>query len=194
VIRYAITGQPGLSANDAELLQHAARWAAADVNFVQLRAKYLDAGPLTTLARKLMAALGPQTKLLINGRADVAIASGAAGVHLTAAPNELTPQQVRRIFGLAGKPEPTISVSCHTLEAAQRARDAGADFILFAPVFEKRVDGALVVNGVGLDALRCVCEAVWPVKVIALGGVTIENAQQCMDAGAAGIAGIRLFS
>jgi len=194
VIRYAITGQPGIYANDAELLQLAARWAADSVNFVQLRAKDIDAGPLTTLARKLLAVLDPQTRLLINGRADVAIAAGAAGVHLTAAPDELTPQQVRRIFALTARPDPIISVSCHTLEAAQRARDAAADFIIFAPVFEKRVDGTLVVDGIGLDTLRRVCEAVAPLKVLALGGVTLENAQQCIAAGAAGIAGIRLFA
>ncbi len=194
VIRYAITGQSGVYPNEAELLQLAARWAADSINFVQLREKHRDAGPLTALARELIAALGPHTRLLVNGRTDVAIAAGAAGVHLTAAPDELTPQQVRRVFALADRPEPTISVSCHTLEAAQRARDAGADMILFGPVFEKRVDGAVVVDGVGLDALQRVCAAVTPLKVLALGGVTLKNAQPCIDAGAAGIAGIRLFS
>jgi thiamine-phosphate pyrophosphorylase len=193
VIRYAITSQSGVYPNEAELLQLAARWAAGSINFVQLREKHMDAGPLATLARKLIAVLGPHIKLLVNGRTDVAIAAGAAGVHLTSAPDELTPQQVRRIFVLSGRPEPTISVSCHTLESAQRARDAGADMILFSPVFEKRIDGALAVNGVGLDALQRVCAAVAPLKVLALGGVTLENAQQCMAAGAAGIAGIRLF-
>jgi thiamine-phosphate pyrophosphorylase len=193
VIRYAITGPSGFYVNEAELLHRAARWAAGSINFVQLRAKHLDTGPLTTLARKLIAILGPHTKLLINGRADVAIASGAAGVHLTAAPGELTPQQVRRIFSLAGRPEPTISISCHTLEAALRARDAAAGLILFAPVFEKHIDGAVVVDGVGLDTLQRICEAVAPLKVLALGGVTLDNAQQCIAAGAAGIAGIRLF-
>jgi thiamine-phosphate pyrophosphorylase len=194
VIRYAITGDPSVYANDVEFSSLAARWAAGNVNFLQLRAKHLDAGPLTALARKLIAALGPQTKLLINSRADVAIAAGAAGVHLTAASGELTPQQVRRIFALTGRPAPIISISCHTLEAAQRARDAAANLILFAPVFEKRIDGALAVNGIGLDALHRVCEAVAPLKVLALGGVTPDNAQQCIAAGAAGIAGIRLFS
>jgi thiamine-phosphate pyrophosphorylase len=194
VIRYAITGQSGVYPNEAELLHLAARWAADSINFVQLREKHMGAGPLSALARKLIAVLGPHTKLLVNGRADVAIAAGAAGVHLTAAPGELTPQQARRVFALAGRPEPIISVSCHTVEAAQRARDAGADMILFGPVFEKRVDGALAVNGVGLDALQRVCTAVTPLQVLALGGVTLENAQQCVDAGAAGIAGIRLFS
>jgi thiamine-phosphate pyrophosphorylase len=194
VIRYAITGQSGVYPSEAELLPLARRWATDSINFVQLREKHTDAGPLTTLARKLLAALGPHTKLLINGRTDVAIAAGAAGVHLTASPDELTPHQVRRVFALAGRPEPTISVSCHTLEAAQRARDAGVNMILFGPVFEKRVDGALAVNGVGLGALQRVCAAVAPLKVLALGGVTRNNAQQCIDAGAAGIAGIRLFS
>ena len=194
VVRYAITGDPGSCASEAELLQLAARWAADSVNFVQLRARHLDAGPLTGLARKLIAVLGPHTKLLVNGRADVAIAAAASGVHLTAAPGELTPQQVRRIFALAGRTEPTISVSCHTLEAAQRARDAAADLILFAPVFEKRIDGALAVSGVGLETLHRICEAVAPLQVLALGGVTPGSAQQCIDAGAAGIAGIRLFS
>lgn len=194
VIRYAITGGPGPYASEAELLQLAARWAAGSVNFVQLRARHLDAGPLTSLARKLIAALCPHARLLVNGRADVAIAAAAAGVHLTSGSHELTPDQVRRIFALAGRPEPTISVSCHTLEAAQRARDAAADLILFAPVFEKRIDGEVAVRGVGLDTLHRVCEAVAPAKVLALGGVTLDNAQQCIAAGAAGIAGIRLFS
>jgi thiamine-phosphate pyrophosphorylase len=194
VIRYAITDEPGLYASEAELLQLAARWSDDSVNFVQLRARQMSAGPLTTLARKLIGVLSPQTKLLINGRADVAIAAGAAGVHLTAAPGELTPEQVRGVFALAGKPEPIISISCHTVEAAQRARAAAADIILFAPVFEKRIAGALTVDGVGLEALRQICEAALPVKVLALGGVTPDNAPQCISAGAAGVAGIRIFS
>jgi thiamine-phosphate pyrophosphorylase len=192
VIRYAITGDPSLYASEAELLQQAARWAAGSINFVQLRAKHLDAGPLTALARKLIAALGTGTKLLINGRADVAIASGAAGVHLTAAPGELTPPQVRRVFALAGRPEPTISISCHTLGEVERAHDDQVDFILFGPVFEKRIEGEVVTEGVGLEMLQRACEMA-PGKVLALGGITEVNTHQCVEA-AAGIAGIRLFN
>jgi len=192
VVRYAITGSSGFYANDAELLQLAARWAADSVNFVQLRAKHLDAGPLTALARKLLAVLDPQTKLLINGRVDVAIAAGAAGVHLTAAPNELTPQQVRRIFAFAEQPQPVISVSCHTLAEVKRARDEQVDLILFGPVFEKRLKGEIVVEGVGLEMLQHACELA-PVKVLALGGVTETNTRECVEAGA-GISGIRLFN
>lgn len=186
VLRYAITGGDYRS-GDAE------RWAAEGVDFVQLREKQMDAGALTALARKLVGTLGPRTKLLVNGRADVAIAAGAAGVHLTAHPDELTPDQVRRVFALAGAPEPTVSISCHTLADVERARDGGAELILFGPVFEKRVDGTPIGAGTGPDMLRRACAAAAPVKVFALGGVTPANMEQCMDAGAAGIAGIRMF-
>jgi thiamine-phosphate pyrophosphorylase len=188
LIRYAITGGVSGQGGDAELLRLAARWAADGVDFVQLREKAMDAGALTALARKLVAALGPHTKLLVNGRLDVAIAAGAAGVHLTAHPDELMPDHVRQLMTGA-----VVSASCHTLADVTRARDGGADLILFGPVFEKRVDGVMVVEGVGLDMLRCAGETAGAVKVLALGGITWANAQQCMDAGAAGVAGIRLF-
>jgi thiamine-phosphate pyrophosphorylase len=186
VLRYAITGGDYRS-GDAE------RWAADGVDFVQLRAKAMDAGELVVLAREMIRGLGGKAKLLVNGRVDVAIASGAAGVHLTAHPDELTPEQVRRVFSLAGAGIPVVSVSCHTLADVERARDGGTDLILFGPVFEKRVDSALIGVGAGLEMLRRACEAAAPAKVLGLGGVTWANAQRCMDAGAAGVAGIRLF-
>jgi thiamine-phosphate pyrophosphorylase len=193
VLRYAITGSDCLRGGDGGLLRLAARWAANRIDFVQLREKQMDAGTLTALARKLVSALGPRTKLLVNGRADVAIVAGAAGVHLTAHPDELTPEQVRRVFALAGAPEPIVSVSCHTPADVERARDSGADLILFGPVFEKRIGDDAVIEGGGLEMLRKVCEVAGAVKVFALGGVTQANAQQCVDAGATGVAGIRLF-
>ena len=197
VIRYAITNRSAIygdeSARTDGLLRLAARWAADGVDFVQLREKSMEAGALTALARKMVAVLDSRTKLLVNGRVDVAIAAGAAGVHLTAHPDELTPEQVRQVFSLAGAAAPVVSVSCHTVEAAERARENGAEMILFSPVFEKSVDGVWVSEGAGLEMLRRVCAAVAPAKVLALGGVTLENAQRCVDAGAVGVAGIRLF-
>jgi thiamine-phosphate pyrophosphorylase len=197
MIRYAITHRASIVGDgaqwNAELVRRAERWAADGIDFVQLREKDLEAGALAELARKLVAAVGAHTKLLVNGRADVAVAAGAAGVHLTAHPEELTPSQVRWIFKLAGAETPIISVSCHTVAELERARDSGADAILFGPMFEKRVDGDVVVEGLGLEALRRACETAGVVKVLALGGVTRENATACVDAGAAGVAGIRLF-
>ena len=174
----------------------ARRWMACGVEYVQLREKMVDAGDLSKLARWVLQDLGevgPGMKLLVNGRADVAAAVGAVGVHLTAHPEELTPQQVREVFAKAGRGEPSVSVSCHTLAEVQRACRAGASFAFFGPVFEKRVGGQAVARGVGLDVLRKACQAAGAMPVLAIGGVSEENAGLCEEAGAAGIAAIRMF-
>ena len=155
MIRYAVT-QRALFAGDevqrsAELARRATEWAAEGVDFVQLRERDLEAGALAELARQLVAVMGSQTRLLVNGRADVAVAVGAAGVHLTGHRDELTPAQVRWVFDEAGAGAPVISVSCHSVAEVVRARDAGVDMILFGPVFEKRVGGEVVVEGVGIN-------------------------------------------
>jgi thiamine-phosphate pyrophosphorylase len=176
----------------------AGRWADEGIDFVQLRAKTLEAGELADVGRSILhniAATGStRTKLLINGRADVALAIGAAGVHLSAREDELTPEQVRRIFASAGCERPIVSVSCHTLDEIRRAKENSADYILFGPVFEKRIGGELVSEGVGLDRLREACHLAQDLPVLALGGVTLASAPLCIAAGAAGIAGIRAFS
>jgi thiamine-phosphate pyrophosphorylase len=106
----------------------------------------------------------------------------------------LKPQQVRELFTHAGLPPPIVSVSCHTPTDIARARHNAADLILFGPIFEKRVDGELVSAGVGLEALALACAIAEQVPVLALGGVTSETAGACLAAGAAGIAGVRIFS
>ena len=174
----------------------ARRWAADGVDFIQLREKHLDAGALLTLAEAAMQTvreMNAPTKLLINTRVDVAISARAHGIHLTAHKDELTPQQVRSLFVHARLPSPVVSVSCHTPADIASARHHAADFILFGPVFEKRIEGELVAPGVGLEALALACAIAQPVPVLALGGITSENAAACMAAGAAGIAGIRTF-
>ena len=123
----------------------------------------------------------------------MALAAGADGVHLTAGEDELSPDQIHKLFRLIGAPPPLVSVSCHTLDEVERARDADADLILFGPVFEKRVAGQLVVPGRGLCLLGA-ATALAPGRVLALGGVTHANAPACLAAGAVGVAGIRLFA
>ncbi len=177
------------------LLKHAQRWAAEGVDFVQLREKHLAAGDLALLAKAMLEIFsGTKTKLLVNSRADVAAATGADGVHLTAHADELTPEQVRRVFALAGRPAPVVSVSCHSAAEVAQAAATSVDLILFGPVFEKRVAGEVVVPGVGLEALREACAAASRVPVLALGGITMENTAACLDAGAVGVAAIRLFA
>lgn len=200
MLRCAITG--GTASGFVNRLQidlleaQVRRWAAVGLDFIQLREKNLEPGALLMLAeaaRRTLDAAASSTKLLINGRGDVAIAARADGIHLTAHADELTPEQVRAFYEHATLPSPIVSVSCHTLEEINRARDNRADLILFGPVFEKRVAGQLAAAGAGLDALAEACRSAHPVPVLALGGITEQHAALCTRAGAAGIAGIRTF-
>jgi len=194
MLRYAITDG---HSNPKALLESTRRWASEGLDYIQLREKHLSAGELADTARAMLAILrqhGPSTKLLLNTRADIAAAAAADGVHLTSHPAELTPAQVRQIFTRAGRPAPILSISCHTLADIERATAAGVDLILFGPVFEKRIHGELVVPGVGLETLRQACQAAANTPVLALGGVTAHTTSACLEAGAAGVAGIRLFA
>jgi thiamine-phosphate pyrophosphorylase len=201
MLRYAITdGANYGGGNDYRLdslVLEAERWAAQGIDFVQIREKNLGAGELVKLTRRVMAAVrasgAGKTRVLVNSRVDVAAAAGADGVHLTSAAGELTAGQVRAVFEGAGLGVPVVSASCHTISEAERARDEGVDLILYGPVFEKRVSNEILRGGEGLEALRRVCSAVPGVPVLALGGVTTELAAACVQAGAAGVAAIRLF-
>jgi thiamine-phosphate pyrophosphorylase len=179
----------------ARLLEKIRAAATAGVDFIQLREKDLAARELEELGRAAMDAIGKSlgTSLLVNSRTDVALAVGAHGVHLRA--DDVPVSVVRQLWAGAHTPKLErearnwITVSCHTDREVQAAKFEGADFALFAPVFEKRdVPGA---RATGIVELRQACSHGIP--VLALGGVTLENARDCMNAGAAGIAGIRLF-
>ena len=185
------------SARRRRLLAKIAEAARAGVDYIQLREKDLPTRELEMLAREAMRVLlaarasGHATRLLLNSRADVALAAGAHGVHLRA--DDISPREVRRLCTLATRHSPlatrgfVIGVSCHTIAEVARAAAARASFAVFGPVFEKQ--GATTPGG--LDRLRRACRRHLP--VLALGGVTLENARACLDAGAAGIAAIRLF-
>jgi thiamine-phosphate pyrophosphorylase len=177
---------------ERRLLEKIAECAASGVDLIQLREKDLGAHALEKLALKAMAALaGSRTLLLINARTDVALACGAHGVHLPA--NDLAASEVRAIFARAGVSEPVIGVSTHSAAEVASAEAHGADFAVFAPIFEK----GGTASREGLEQLRRICHrteaAQPPMPVLALGGITLENARLCVEAGAAGIAGIRLF-
>jgi len=176
---------------ERRLLQKIGECAGAGVEYVQLREKDLSTRALEELAQKAMAAVrGYGTKLLINSRTDIALAWGAHGVHLPG--NDLAASEVRAVFSQAraGAAAPVIAVSTHSLADVERAEAHGADFAVFAPVFEK----SAIANSAGLEQLRQICRrAHAAMPVFALGGVNMENARGCLQAGAAGIAGIRLF-
>lgn len=149
---------------------------------IQIRAKELSARALTDLVRAaLQRASCP---VLVNARTDVALACGAQGVHLPA--HSIAPSTIRRITPR----DFLIGVSCHTLAELRAAENERADFAVFGPIF---LSPTKSVNPLGLDALREATAAV-RFPVYALGGVTDENEALCIQAGAAGIAGISLFT
>ncbi|HEU5450403.1 MAG TPA: thiamine phosphate synthase [Terriglobales bacterium] len=219
MLLYYITDRRQFPGDDAaqrrRLLDKIAEAAAAGVDYIQLREKDLCARELQSLAREAVAVLrrvqpapsrqSPAPKLLINSRADVALACGADGVHLRS--DDVSPADVRALWSSAisriqklETSNPLLAVSCHSMREVALAESQGADFVVFAPVFEKSD-----APGVGLAALREACHrAAFPspntedrrapsMPVLALGGITVENARACAQAGAAGIAAIRLF-
>ena len=204
---YYITDRTALAADEPtrhrRLLDRISEAARAGVDYIQLREKDLPTRELEGLAREAVEVLGQlrsengelRTALLINSRTDVALASGADGVHLRS--DDITPQEVVTIWQQcgAGAParvsprEPLTGVSCHSPGEVRQAEANGATFAVFAPVFEKK--DAPIAQPAGLFQLREACEAKIP--VLALGGVSLENAKSCLEAGASGIAAIRLF-
>jgi len=195
---YYITDRTAFSGDEPtrrqRLLDKIAEATERGIDYIQLREKDLTARELETLTRETMNIIrqrssgSPEarTVLLINSRTDVALAAGADGVHLRS--DDVSPADVRAAWrsGASDGKKPVIGISCHSAAGVARAAADGAAFAVFAPVFEKKDAAAS-----GLDALREACDAAIP--VLALGGVTVRNAPSCLHAGAAGIAGIRLF-
>jgi thiamine-phosphate pyrophosphorylase len=191
LLLYYITDGKQLGSSGA-LLDRIRAAAQAGVDWIQLREKDLPVRELEDWAQRARAAIeGTQTKLLINSRVDLAIACGLDGVHLTGAKHELSASEARVIFAKAGVEPPLIGVSCHSVDEVRLAESHGADFVVFGPIFGKGSE-----PGVGIDGLQRACAAVpngSTLKVLALGGVDVANAADCLRAGAAGVAGIRLF-
>ncbi len=152
---------------------------------VQLREKGVPARDVLARARALQAVCGPAGQpLLVNDRLDVALAAGAAGVHLPSA--GLSPEEARRLL----PPGALVGVSCHSAEDVARAAAGGADFATFGPVFDtpsKRPFGAPL----GLARLAGAARIGLP--LLGLGGVDLASAARVVAAGAHGVAAIRAW-
>lgn len=172
MIRYLITDCK-TAGGEREMLDAISR---SRVDYIQVREKDLPARDLAEFTRAVLARAGA-ARVLVNTRADVAIAAGAHGVHL---PSGSPPPPAFRALGPL-----IIGVSCHSVEEVMAA--GGADFGVFGPVFE--TPGK---SPAGLDALRTASAAA-TIPILAIGGVDEANAPLCLDAGAAGFAAIRLF-
>jgi thiamine-phosphate pyrophosphorylase len=215
LLLYYITDRTQFPGSEAErqrfLLEKIREAARCGIDYIQLREKDLSSRELESLAREAVqivrASSSPRTEnrdlktaLLINSRTDIALASGADGVHLPA--SEISASEVKSVWsrslgsssesnrqpGLIVTLPAIVGVSCHSAEEVRRAASV-ADFAVFGPVFEKHNQPRSAPAG--LETLRLACAESIP--VLALGGVTLENFKMCLQAGAAGVAGIRLF-
>lgn len=191
---------PGPSGEEltAALLAKIEAAAAAEVNWIQVREKDLSGRDSASLTKQALqrvsrhsSSVPVPTRILVNGRLDVALSEHAGGVHL--GEDSLPVFETRRFLQTSQAPPADflVGVSCHSVEAAIAASGAGADYIFFGPVFatpSKAVFGAPQ----GLDRLAEVCRSLG-IPVLAIGGITLANAASCFSAGASGIAAIRLF-
>ena len=194
MLLYYITDRKGFDAPEPErrvaLLKRIGEAARAGVDYIQLREKDLGIVDLELLAREALHVIRenwPKTKLLINTHPDTALAIGADGVHLPAGSPPAS--AVRAAWFEHSRRAPVIGVSAHSAVEVRLAEADGADLAMLAPIFEKT---GTSVKGIGLEMLRQAC-AESRLPVLALGGVNLLNARACLDAGAAGIAAIRLF-
>jgi len=174
---YLVTNRALCAAGPLEAVVDQA--CGAGVRAVQLREKDLSGGDLHGLAAKMREVTRRrEARLFVNDRADIALGVGADGVHCTE--SGIPVALVRRLC-----PDALVGASSHSLERAVEAGEAGADFVLFGPVFptpSKAKYGAPQ----GLDALSSVAKGVG-VPVFAIGGITPENAHLCLEKGAAGV-------
>lgn len=168
------------------LLTLVGRALEAGVELIQIREKDLSPRELAAFLRKVLALPNPgHTKVLVNDRVDVALACGADGVHLPSgrmAPADLRPILPERFI---------VGVSCHSREECFRAQAEDADYVFISPVFRplSKEDDRLPM---GLEGLSAAVKAL-QIPSFALGGITRDQMQACVDAGAPGVAGISLF-
>lgn len=194
------------------LLEKIAAAGTAGVDWIQIREKDLSGKECSSLTREAVhiamsssldasanipnspgteAARGQvSSRILVNDRLDVALATEASGVHL--GEKSLSPEEARRLVQSLGRKEDfLIGVSCHLLDSAKAAESGGPEYLFFGPLFATPSKAAYG-EPQGLKRLAEVCRAV-ALPVLAIGGITLENAADCLSAGASGIAAIRLF-
>jgi thiamine-phosphate pyrophosphorylase len=188
------------SEDRAALLKRIAIAVGTGIDWIQIREKDLSAKELSSLTRDAVAQTkqinkreGTLTRIIVNDRLDVALSEDSGGVHL--GEHSLAAHDVYKWLrakpDLAKRRKFLVGVSCHSVQAAASAARDGADYIFFGPVFATPSKASFGAPQ-GLQRLAEACSAV-TIPVLAIGGLTLDNASDCFGAGSAGIAAIRLF-
>ncbi len=159
---------------------------ASGVDFIQIREKDLEDRTLFELTRRAVAlARGTECRILVNGRADIALAAGAHGVHLPSSGIQIP--DIRKWL----PSNFLVGVSVHTMNEIRRACQWKPDYLLMGHIFPTKSKAGFGPP-VGLDRLRKAC-SIFPVPILGLGGITPDRIESVLDTGAAGVAGISLF-
>lgn len=164
--------------------------ANAGVNWIQIRERDLSGRDLAEFVEHAIVRAGSSSAVLVNDRVDVACAVGASGVHL--GEHSLPADEAKRFVSQrCAREKFIVGVSAHSLEGAFQAEKAGADYVIFGPVYATPSKAGFG-EPQGVQRLQEVCQRL-AIPVLAIGGITLENTKVCLAAGAAGIAAIRLF-
>jgi thiamine-phosphate pyrophosphorylase len=195
--RHSLPADPIAAADPfAPILQRIDAYAAAGIDWIQIREKDLGEQQCSNLIRRAMDFAYSHyrkgesfTAVMVNHHVNVAITAQAFGVHLTE--NSVNVADAIETAAAYGRKDLWVGKSCHSLEGAQAAEREGAYYLFFGPVFSTP-SKASFGPAQGLDRLAEVCRSV-AIPVLAIGGVTLENIPDCLASGASGIAAIRLF-
>lgn len=156
---------------------------AGGARLVQVRNKKAGARDFLSQVERILSFAPSDGRVIVNDRVDVALLAGAAGVHL--GQTDLPAAAARQILG----PDRIIGFSTHNLEQAVEADSLPVDYIAVGPVFATSTkDNPDPV--VGVEKLAMICRAVKK-PVVAIGGITLDNAKAALGAGAASVAVIR---
>ena len=169
----------GRTVTSGDLVERVAQAVLGGVDLVQLREKDLPSGELLELAESLLAAIGGRAKLIVNERADVAVAAGAQGVQL--GEDGMPVSAARKTVGGGA----LIGRSVHSVKRAEQAEAGGADFLLVGTMFASRSHPGETPAGPGL--MRRI-SGVTRLPLLGIGGITPENAAEVIQAGASGVA------